>query len=127
MELRPSLFEHAQLAHEHKHAKRMDLDGLEISGLKHRRSTLPAIPWPLDRPRHHYCEWNGDIAAEKYGTTGAGDAPLLSGTESRKSPERRRASAVQHQEQPASHRPGSDRVANGPSCRAQPVGAAVLT
>jgi hypothetical protein len=75
MELRPSLFERAQLAHEHKHAKRMDLDGLEISGLKHRRSPLPAIPWPLDRPRHHYCEWNGDIAAEKYGTTGAGDAP----------------------------------------------------
>lgn len=65
-------------------AKRMDLDGLEISGLKHRRSTLPAIPWPLDRPRHHYCEWNGDIASEKYGTTGVGDAPLLSGTESRK-------------------------------------------
>jgi hypothetical protein len=56
-------------------SKRIDLDGLEISGLKHRRSTLPAIPWPLDRPRHHYCEWNGDIAAEKYGTTGAGDAP----------------------------------------------------
>src|SRR5713226_5421623 len=65
-------------------SKRIDLDGLEISGLKHRRSTLPAIPWPwpLDRPRHHYCEWNGDIASEKYGTTGAGDAPLLSGTES---------------------------------------------